>query len=271
MVPLQGMVKGVPTTCGSIGILTSDLVSPASSSSLPSTSSSFTASGPWRGQLTLLSPGTVWPWPRGEWVAPGGWELGEVWGRPRPNLGPVFPTVSSPRRPRSGRRSWPCRSSSTASRCTSGGRSCGLLWSSWTRCGVGCGVLQSCPEMQHNASGPRFPPVLNEEAIHSPHLPGLLEKSARWKIEFIASHPGEEVQDVLTSGMAGSSRPTVIRISLSYLLLTLPTPRPGFVSGASQVDRDGTCSSKVAAKGRSSFSLATGSRAHPPTRHRSQG
>lgn len=80
----------------------------------------------------------------------------------------------------------------------------------------------------------------------------------RWKIEFIASHPREEVQDVLTSSMAGSSHPTVIRISLSYLLLTLPTPRAGFVSGASQVDPDGTCSSKVAAKGRSSFSLATG-------------
>lgn len=68
------------------------------------------------------------------------------------------------------------------------------------RCGMGCGGLQSCPEMQHNASGPRFPPVLNEEAIHSPRLPGLLEKSVRWKIQSIASHPGEEVQDVLTSG-----------------------------------------------------------------------
>ena len=65
--------------------------------------------------------------------------------------------------------------------------------------------LQSCPQMWHNASGPRFPPVLNEEAIHSPHLPGLLGKSVRWKIQSIASHPGEEVQDVLTSGMAGSS------------------------------------------------------------------
>ena len=137
-----------------------------------------------------------------------------MWGRPRPHPGPVFPTVSSPRRPRSGRRSWPCRSSSTASRCTSGGRFCALPWSSLTRCGLGCGVLQSRPEMRHNASGPHFPPVLNEEAIHSPHLPGLLEKSSRWKIAFIASHPGEEVQDVLTSGMAGSSHSTVIRISL---------------------------------------------------------
>ena len=152
-------------------------------------------------------------------------------GRPRPHSGPVSPTASSPRRPRSGQRSWPCRSSSTASRCTSGGRSCGLLWSSWTRCGSGLWDPAFKSQDAAYASGPHFPSLLNEEAIHSPYLPGLLEKSVGWKKELIGSHPGKKVQGCLTSGMAGSSHSIVVRISLSYRLLTLPTPRVAFVWG----------------------------------------
>lgn len=39
-------------------------------------SSSFTASGPWRGRPTPSRPGTAWPWPRGEWIARGVGGLG---------------------------------------------------------------------------------------------------------------------------------------------------------------------------------------------------
>lgn len=77
-------------------VLTSDLcpLPSASSSSSPSTSSSSTASGLWRGRPIPLSPGTVWPWPRGERGLRGGWELGQV--RKGHRLRPCIPRSKFP-------------------------------------------------------------------------------------------------------------------------------------------------------------------------------
>lgn len=137
--------------------------------------------------------------------------------RPLPSSGPAPLAASSPRRPRSGRRSSPSRSSSTASRCTSGGRSCGHPWSSSTRCGCGAAgpwvrILVCGRYLWASVSSS----VQGGSQSYS-QLPGLLEK---WKKE-VARSQGKmsTVSDFRHSWVQPPS----------CHLLTLPTARVGFV------------------------------------------